>query len=279
MSAVTLEVVLLGCGASGGVPRADGDWGVCDPSEPRNRRTRCGLLLRQWRGLAGAAAEATTVLIDTAPELRQQLAEAGCPRLDAVVFSHEHADQTHGIDDVRPFAQRQGKPIPVHMDEPTAAILRRSFRYAFEGGAGYQPILIAAPTIVPPQPISIPGPGGEMVLTPLTQDHGGRPSLGFRIGGFAYSNDVVELPPETMGALEGLDLWVVDALRYRPHPTHAHVDKALAWVNQLKPRRAILTNMHIDLDYATLASQLPRGVEPGYDGQRFTLTIQSSNLP
>lgn len=272
-SAGTLRVTILGCGASGGVPRADGDWGVCDPHEPRNRRTRCGVLLRQWRGAPTTDADATVVLIDTPPELRQQLLEARCTRLDAVVFSHEHADQTHGIDDVRPFAQRQRRAIPTFMDAATRAIMQPRFSYIFDGVAGYPAIMALEPAIAPYRAFSIQGPGGNLRLEPLLQDHGLMPSLGFRIGGFAYSNDVVRLPSATLERLEGLDVWVVDALRERPHPTHAHVDQALAWAADLKPKRTILTNMHIDLDYAALKARLPVGVEPAHDGLWFDLTV------
>jgi phosphoribosyl 1,2-cyclic phosphate phosphodiesterase len=262
----TLRATLLGTGASGGVPRADGDWGVCDPQEPRNRRTRCGLLLQRWRGAPSAAQDATTVLIDTPPELRQQLAGAGVRHLDGVVFSHEHADQTHGIDDVRPFAQRKRRAISVYMDAVTGAILRPRFSYIFDGVEGYPAILSIQAPISAGAPLTIDGPGGPLVLTPLQQDHGLMPSLGFRSGAFAYCNDVVMLPPETLAALEGLAVFVVDALRYEPHPTHANVARALEWIAALQPARAILTNLHIDLDYRTLQSALPAGVEPGYDG-------------
>jgi phosphoribosyl 1,2-cyclic phosphate phosphodiesterase len=262
----TLRVTILGCGSSGGVPRADGDWGACDPNDPRNQRTRCGLLLQQWAGEASALADATTVLIDTAPDLRVQLLRHRVGHIDAVVFSHEHADQTHGIDDVRAIAYRQRRAIATYMDAPTAAVLRPRFAYVFDGAGGYPAIMRAQPLIAPLEPFSIDGPGGLLTLAPLPQDHGASPSLGFRCGDFAYSNDVHELPAESLERLGGLKLWIVDALRYTPHPTHAHVDKALGWVEALKPQQTVLTNLHIDLDYAELAGRLPAGVEPAYDG-------------
>lgn len=261
----TLTVTILGCGSSGGVPRVGGDWGACDPGEPRNRRTRGGLMLQRWRGAAGLG-EATTVLIDTSPDLREQLLTARITRIDAIVFSHDHADQTHGIDDVRALAIRMRRRIPVFMDEPTRATLENRFRYVFHGEGGYPAILHIAGGLAPHALIDVDGPGGMLSLTPLLQDHGGIPSLGFRSGRFAYSNDVAQLPQETLDALEGLDVWIVDALRYAPHPTHAHLERTLGWIEALKPRRAVLTNLHVDLDYRTLEQELPRGVEPAYDG-------------
>lgn len=262
----TLRVTVLGCGSSGGVPRATGDWGVCDPNEPKNRRTRCGLLLQQWRGETSRAEEATTVLIDTPPELRQQLAAAGARRLDGIVLSHDHADQTHGFDDVRAFFLKQRERIPVWLDEPTRETFMRRFGYTFVSGPGYPAIARVAGDISPLAPLKVDGPGGVMELLPLEQDHGLSRSLGFRVGPVAYSNDVVAMPTQTFAALEGLSLWIVDALRERPHPTHAHVERSLEWIARVKPAHALLTNMHIDLDYAALKARLPAGVEPGYDG-------------
>lgn len=262
----TLRVTILGCGSSGGVPRADGDWGVCDRNEPKNRRTRCGLLLQKWRGAAGAPQEATTVLIDTPPELRQQLAAACCGRLDAVIISHDHADQTNGFDDIRAFFLRQRAQLPVMMDDSTAHTFMRRFGYAFESGPGYPAIARRTQHLEPLAPVRIDGPSGVLEVLPIDQDHGFSRSLGFRVAGLGYSNDVVAMPETSFAALADLDLWIVDALRERPHPTHASVDQALNWIARLKPKRAVLTNMHIDLDYAALRARLPAGVEPAYDG-------------
>ncbi len=262
----TLRVTMLGCGSSGGVPRATGDWGVCDPNEPKNRRTRCGLLLQQWAGQAGAPEEATTVLIDTPPELRQQLAAAGARRLDGIIISHDHADQTNGFDDVRAFFLRQRAVLPVWMDEPTRETFMARFGYAFVSGAGYPAIARFAGDISPLVRISVDGPGGVLEILPLDQDHGFSRSLGFRAGPVAYSNDVVAMPEASFAELGRLKLWIVDALRERPHPTHAHVERSLEWIARLKPELALLTNMHIDLDYAALKARLPAGVEPAYDG-------------
>jgi phosphoribosyl 1,2-cyclic phosphate phosphodiesterase len=260
-----LRVTVLGCGSSGGVPRVDGDWGACDPANPLNRRTRCSLLLQ---GRAALAPTTTDVLIDTSPDLRQQLLAAGQSRLDAIVYTHDHADQAHGIDDVRALAYRAGARIPTFMDKVTRETLRRRFDYCFEtpAGSSYPPILEDVGLIEVGVPFSIDGPGGQMTLEPLAQSHGDVGSLGFRIGRFAYSNDCVGLPPETMDRLHGLDVWIVDALRWKPHPSHAHVEMTLAWIAALKPRRTILTNMHIDLDHSDLLARLPRGVEPAHDG-------------
>jgi phosphoribosyl 1,2-cyclic phosphate phosphodiesterase len=262
----TLRVTVLGCGSSGGVPRATGDWGACDPNEPKNRRTRCGLLLQKWSGAVTRAEEATTVLIDTPPELRQQLAGAGAARLDAILISHDHADQTNGFDDVRAFFLKQRAMIPVWLDEHTRTTFMRRFGYTFQAGPGYPAIVRDAGHMAPLSPIVIDGPGGMLEVLPLEQDHGFSPSLGFRAGPVAYSNDVANLPETTFAALDGLALWIVDALRDKPHPTHAHVERALDWIARVQPRQALLTNMHIDLDYQTLKARLPASVEPAYDG-------------
>ncbi len=264
MTQGVLEFTILGCGSSGGVPRADGAWGVCDPNEPRNRRSRCSMLVRR-KALDPEAAE-TTVVIDTSPEFRQQTAGAGVSRLDAVLYTHDHADQTHGIDDLRAFWLRHRSVTPCYMDEATHAGLMRRFRYVFEGEGGYPAICEARP--LPPfgRPWSIDGPSGPIPVLTFDQDHGAIRSVGYRIGNVAYSSDIVDFPDEALPALEGLDVWIVDALRRTPHPTHAHLDRALEWIERLKPQRAVLTNMHQDLDYRTLVDTLPEGVVPAYDG-------------
>lgn len=262
-----LEVTILGCGSSGGVPRADGDWGDCDPNEPKNFRLRCSLLVRRL-GQGGDPAQQTTVLVDTSPEIRLQTAKAGVRRVDAVLLTHDHADQVHGLDDVRAFFLRQQARIPCWMDPVTEASLMRRFGYIFEGEGGYP--AICDRRLIPEhgEAWRVTGPSGAIPVTTFDQDHGGIRSVGYRFGGVAYSSDVVGLDDLAFEALEGLDVWIVDALRRRPHPTHAHLDRALEWIARVKPRRAILTNMHIDLDYATLLKELPEGVEPAYDGLR-----------
>lgn len=267
-----LEVTILGSGSSGGVPRADGEWGACDPNDPRNLRTRCSLLVR--RKGEGPGAE-TTVLVDTSPDLRLQTARAGVKRLDAVLFTHDHADQVHGIDDVRAFFLRQRARIPAYMDVATETSLMRRFGYVFEGEGGYPAILDRRE--LPPYGAvwSIQGPSGDIPVVTFDQDHGGVRSVGYRFGGVAYSSDVVNLDEAAFEALAGVDVWIVDALRWRPHPTHAHVERALEWIAQVRPRRAILTNLHIDLDFEDLARQLPEGVEPAYDGLRFEHELEA----
>jgi phosphoribosyl 1,2-cyclic phosphate phosphodiesterase len=266
-----LEFTILGCGSSGGVPRADGNWGACDPDDPRNRRSRCSLLVRRKNDVGPESW--TTILIDTSPDLQRQTSGAGARRLDAVLLTHDHADQVHGIDDVRAFAINQHSRIPCYMDEATAATMRRRFSYIFKGEGGYP--AICDPMDMPPlgAPWRVDGPSGPIPILAFDQDHGGVRSLGFRFGDVGYCSDVVRLPNSAMEALAGVEVLIVDALRYRPHPTHATVDQALVWIAALKPKRGILTNMHIDLDYATLAAELPEGVEPAYDGLRFTIAM------
>lgn len=260
-----LEITILGSGSSGGVPRADGEWGACDPDEPRNRRSRCSMLVRR---LGGGAENETTVIVDTSPDLRTQTAAAGARRIDAALFTHDHADQCHGIDDLRAFAIRMRRKVPCYMDAATWRTLGTRFDYVFEQRGGYPAICSHVP--LPPlgEPFDIEGPSGRIPVTTFDQDHGEVRSVGYRFGSVAYSSDVLDLPESAFEALYGLDLWIVDALRWTPHPTHAHVDKALAWIDRVRPARAVLTNLHIDLDYRVLSGRLPSGVEAAYDGWR-----------
>ncbi|MEL6388171.1 MAG: MBL fold metallo-hydrolase [Pseudomonadota bacterium] len=259
----TLRLTLLGTGSSGGVPRVDGDWGACDPAEPRNRRRRCGALVEV---IAAGAERPTQVLIDTSPDLREQLLDVGLRACDGILFTHDHADQTHGIDDVRVLAYRMRRQLPAHMDAFTRDSLVPKFRYCFEGDGGYPPIVSEQPLLAPGVMRTLDGPGGQLAVLPLAQTHGRIPSLGFRMGPMAYCNDLHQLPDESLEALHGLDVLVVDALRYSPHPSHANVETALGWIAHVKPKRAVLTNLHIDLDYASLKAALPEGVEPAFDG-------------
>jgi phosphoribosyl 1,2-cyclic phosphate phosphodiesterase len=259
----TLEVTVLGCGSSGGVPRADGDWGVCDPAEPKNRRSRCSLLVR--RKGEGAAPE-TTVLVDTSPDFRQQAIDARVTRLDGILFSHDHADQTHGIDDVRAFFLRQRMKIPAWMDAATRASLTDKFGYVFQSQSGYPAILEAHDLPLHGAAWAIEGPSGAIPVSSFDMEHGSIRCVGYRFGGVAYSPDVNGLDDDAFEALRDLDVWIVDALRYTPHPTHAHLERTLAWIERVKPRRTILTNMHIDMDFNALRSSIPAGVEPAYDG-------------
>lgn len=265
-----LEVTILGCGSSGGVPRADGVWGKCDPNEPRNRRSRCSMLAR----LRGNGPEnETTVLIDTSPELRLQTGAAGVKRVDAVLYTHDHADQSHGIDDLRAFFLINRRRTPCYMDDFTYGRITRRFDYVFEGEGGYPAVCDAHH--LPPlgQAFAIEGPSGPIPVMTFDQDHGDIQSVGYRLGPVAYSSDVAGLPESAFETLEGVEVWIVDALRHTPHPSHAHVDMALEWIARVKPRRAILTNLLFDLDYRTLSDSLPDGVEAAYDGMRFELQL------
>jgi phosphoribosyl 1,2-cyclic phosphate phosphodiesterase len=268
-----LEFTILGCGSSGGVPRADGDWGACDPSEIKNTRSRCSLLVR--RKTPSNQIGETTILIDTSPDMRTQTARAGVKRLDAVLYTHDHADQAHGIDDLRAFAIRMRQRVPCYMDSVTRSNLQRRFSYIFKGEGGYP--AICDPMELPDHGVhwSIAGPSGEIPILNFDQDHGGVRSVGYRFGNVAYCSDVVDLPPDALAALQGLDVFIIDALRDTPHPTHAHVARALEWIEMLKPARAILTNLHIDLDYNTLSKRLPKDVEPAFDTMQFLSELRS----
>lgn len=267
-----LKVRILGCGSSGGVPRIGGDWGACDPSEPKNRRSRCSILLKAQDD---KAAEPTVVLIDTSPDMRDQLLAARVERIDEVILTHEHADQCHGLDDLRALVIRHRRRIPVHMDKPTWGAVGRRFDYCFEGSRGYPAILESKVDLAGGETVQVRGPGGAFELLVLDQDHGEMGSLGFRIGPFAYCNDVVRLPDATLDQLHGLDTLVVDALRYTPHPTHANIDQALKWIEALKPRRAVLTNLHVDLDYRRMRAELPAHVEPAFDGMELEFRLNA----
>jgi len=265
-----LEFTILGCGSSGGVPRADGNWGVCDPAEPRNRRRRCSMLVRRHGEDAPAP---TTVVIDTSPDFREQAISATIQRLDGLLFTHDHADQTHGLDDVRAFALNQRARIPAWMDDATWARLDHRFNYIFHSHGGYPAICDLRPMPGLGVRFEVDGPSGPIPAIAFDQEHGEIRSLGFRIGDVAYSPDVNGLPESAFDALEGIDTWVVDALRYTPHPTHAHLARTLEWIDRVQPRRAILTNMHIDMDFNRLRAELPDNVEPAFDGMSFTSAI------
>ncbi len=259
---------ILGCGSSGGVPRLGGgaqggrggDWGDCDPTNPRNRRRRCSMLVERI-GPQGV----TRVLIDTSPDMRDQLLDAGVGVLDAVAYTHSHADHVHGIDDLRQIVFNLSARLAVWADGPTQEALIARFGYAFVQPAGspYPPILDLN-TIE--GPFTVQGAGGPVTLTPFEADHGSMTALGFRIAGLAYLPDAVRIPEESWPHLHGLDVFVVDALRRKPHPTHAHLALTLDWIARAAPARAVLTNMHMDLDYATLLAELPAHVSPAFDG-------------
>lgn len=255
-----LRFTILGCGSSGGVPRIGGHWGECDPENPKNVRRRCSLLVERETDYG-----ITRVLIDTTPDMRAQLVSSGAGTLDGVVYTHAHADHTHGIDDLRQVVFNIGRQLDVWADGDTQDSLLTRFSYAFvqPEGSPY-PSILNMHTIK--GPVTISGEGGDITLTPFKVEHGSIDALGFRIKDIAYLPDVSEIYDDAWPALEGLECWIVDALRRKPHPTHAHLAKALEWIEKVKPRTAVLTNMHIDLDYADVDAETPDHVSPAYDG-------------
>ncbi len=268
------RAVILGCGSSGGVPRvggADGrgDWGSCDPFEPKNRRLRCSLLIeRAQKSGEFPRSDVTSCVIDTSPDFREQMLAAAVNHVDAVMLTHDHADQTHGIDDLRAFAIRTRKRIPVYLDRATAGGAVDRFRYCFQQAEGsWYPAILEERTIAEPgTAFTISGPGGDVPVTAFIQRHGPVNSLGFRVADLAYSSDVNVLSDESFDILDGVRIWIVDALQIAPHGTHANLETTLRWIERVKPERAILTNLHVTMDYCKLIGMLPRGVEPAFDG-------------
>jgi phosphoribosyl 1,2-cyclic phosphate phosphodiesterase len=263
-----LKTTILGCGSSGGVPRlggpdGTGSWGACDPTETKNRRRRCSALFQRV-----SAGGTTSVLVDTSPDLREQMLGARVTGLDAVFISHEHADQLHGLDDLRLVFHQTRKRIPVYADAATGNCMMSRFSYCFiqAPGSDYPPIAEMNLIAEPFAPMEIAGAGGPLPVLAFAQRHGTIRSLGFRIGPVAYSSDVNALDEAAFAALEGVECWIVDALRYKPHVSHANVATALEWIARVKPKRAVLTNLHIDLDFETLRRELPPNVVPAYDG-------------
>jgi phosphoribosyl 1,2-cyclic phosphate phosphodiesterase len=251
-----MRVTMLGCGPSWGVPRIGGEWGACDPGNPRNRRLRVSALVE---------AQDAVLLIDTSPDLREQLLAANVRRLDAVLFTHAHADHLHGIDDLRSVNRLMGKALPIYAGAETLAEIKARFGYVLtppadgKGAAYYKPVLEA-------HVIDGPFEAAGVAVRPFQQDHGFSKTLGFRIGNFAYSTDVIELDEAAFAALAGIEVWIVDCIRRERHLTHSHLMRTLGWIHRVKPRRAVLTHMDESLDYETLRRELPEGVEPGYDG-------------
>lgn len=259
-----MRVTMLGSGTSSGVPRLGGrdgagDWGLCDPNEPKNRRRRVSVLIEH---------EGATIIIDTGPDLREQLLAARVRRIDGVFLTHDHADHAHGIDDLRQVFHLMGRPIACHASASTWSILKRRFNYVFEGAEFYPASCVAHDLAAPVQI-------GNMTVIGFDQNHGNIDSTGFRVtaGGkaMAYSTDVKAFDARADAGLAALDLWIVDALRRNPHPTHSHLAQTLAWISQYQPKRAVLTHMDQSMDYRTLCAELPPGVEPGFDGLVVTL--------
>ncbi len=255
-----LRFTILGCGSSGGVPRLGGHWGECDPLNPRNHRRRCSMLIERV-----TKAGATRVLIDSSPDLRAQLLDAGVGALDAVVYTHAHADHVHGLDDLRMIVFNMKKRLPVWADAATQTALLARFGYAFEQpeGSPYPPILDM--NLIEGE-ITIAGAGGSLTLRPFRVNHGSIDALGFRIGALAYLPDVAQIPEDVWPVLEGLDYWVLDSLRRTPHPTHSHFEQSVGWMKRMRPRQGVLTNMHIDLDYQAVIDETPDWITAAYDG-------------
>lgn len=264
---MSLVITILGCGSSGGVPRVAQGWGACDPNNPKNRRQRCSILL-ECESNDGK----TSVLVDTSPDLRAQLLQASLRRLDAILMTHAHADHTHGIDDIRPLVLAMHRKIDIHMDDPTSRTLRHKFAYIFETPPGSEyPPLLTERRLRAGEPCRIAGPGGAIEAVPFRLEHGEIDSLGFRLGDCAYTPDLCGVPPESIAFLQGLDVWIVDALRYTTHPTHWCLSETLEWIAKVRPRRSVLTNLSTDLDFARLHKELPATVEPAFDGMRIRL--------
>ncbi len=263
---MTQTITILGCGSSGGVPRIGNDWGKCDPKNPRNRRRRCSALLTQ-QGPKGT----TRVLIDTSPDLREQMLSESITDIDGVLYTHEHADHTHGIDDLRAFFLMKRARVNIWADDATGRMLTTRFTYCFytAPGSDYPPI-IAMNALEAGKPVTVTGAGGPITALPFQVHHGSIDALGFRVGNMAYTPDIDGVPDASLAALENLDLWIVDGLRRTPHPSHWSLTQALDWIAKMKPKRAVITNMHVDLDFDTLARELPGGVQPAYDGLTLT---------
>jgi phosphoribosyl 1,2-cyclic phosphate phosphodiesterase len=258
-----LRFTILGSGSSPGTPRITGDWGNCDPANPKNRRTRCAALAER----IGPDGAVTRVVIDTGPDFRQQMLATGVTRIDAVLYTHPHADHIHGIDDLRSYVLDRRRLMDVYCDQPTLTRLMDGFGYCFTTprGSSYPPILKAR-IFEHSDRVVIEGEGGPLVFEPLPQVHGDIVSLGFRMGGLAYCPDVSDFPPATAERLKGLDILVIDALQYKFHPSHLSLGQALDWIHRLAPRKAYLTHMHVPLDYATVMAETPDFVEPAHDG-------------
>ena len=269
------EFTILGCGASGGVPRVGMDWGRCDPANPKNRRRRCALLVERI-GPGGR----TSVLIDTGPDIHNQLVDAGVRHLDAVLYTHAHADHIHGIDDLRGLAYSSRRRVDVHMDEATSERAHAAFGYCFSTPEGsFYPPILNEHRLEPGETVTISGAGGPITALPVRVHHGEIDALAFRIAGVAYSPDVVDIPEESRAAFAGLDLWIIDALRPgNRHPSHFTLEEALDWISRMTPGRSILTNLHIDMDHATLVNTLPDGVIPAHDGMRFAHSAADGRL-
>lgn len=273
--AYTRRFTILGCGSSPGVPRITGDWGACDPENPKNRRTRAAFLIEQF-GPDGV----TTVVIDTGPDFRMQMIAAGVANIDAVLYTHPHADHIHGIDDIRGFVLQNHQQVPIWADAATMERIREGFGYCLKTPAGSMYPPIVTENLIEPMdtPVTIDGRGGAITFQPLLQIHGSIHSLGFRIGDVAYCSDVSDFPDETVLRLAALDMLIIDTLQYRYHASHLSLGQSLEWIERLQPARAILTHMHVPLDYDTVQKETPAHVEPAYDGLSFEITLTDDQV-
>jgi len=268
-AAQRIVATILGCASSGGVPRIGNVWGVCDPNEPRNRRRRCALLIEGW---SEEGAGPTRVLIDTGPDIREQLLDAQVDRVDAVLYTHAHADHIHGIDDLRVLALHNRKRVDVYFTPETGDRLKEAFGYCFATppGSDYPPILNAH-EIAAGDRLVVDGPGGSIEVLAFEQEHGNITSLGFRVADFAYSVDLSGFPDESLPAISGLGMWILDALRPTPHPSHLSLPESLEWIERMTPRQVVLSDLHIDLDYRQLEAETPAHVTPAFDGMQINV--------
>jgi phosphoribosyl 1,2-cyclic phosphate phosphodiesterase len=262
-----LRFTILGCGSSGGVPRLGGNWGACDPANPRNKRRRCSLLIQRFENDG-----VTSVLVDTSPDMREQLLDAEIGALDGVVFTHEHADHLHGLDDLRMIVLAMKRRLPVYAGPRTKRMVLERFNYVFKTpkGSPYPPILDMhdlGPELV------IDGAGGPIKMTTFDVEHGNIDVRAIRVNDVLYTPDISALMGEPDSALADIDCWILDSLRYKEHPSHVNVAQALGWIETYAPKRAILTNMHIDLDYDILQGETPENVTPAYDGLQISYKV------
>ena len=260
-----LRFTILGCGSSGGVPRLGGHWGNCDPNNVKNFRKRCSLLIQSFENNG-----VTNVLIDTTPDMRQQLLDAKIGKLDAVIYTHEHADHLHGLDDLRMIVINMQKRLPVFASKQTKNSILERFGYAFKTpkGSPYPPILDMNDLT---ETLEIQGAGGPIKFTSFDVDHGNILVSAIKVNNVLYTPDISTVRNDT--ELRDLDYWILDSLRYKPHPSHVNLEQALGLIDRYKPKKAILTNLHVDLDYLTLLNETPDNVVPAHDGLQIKLKV------
>lgn len=268
----SLTLTLMGTGSSGGVPRVGNVWGNCDPNEPRNRRRRCSVLVQRAL-VSGSETSETTVVIDAGADLREQLLSADVRSIEGVVLTHSHADHIFGLDDLRQMAINLRRPIDVWLDSPTRVQVMAAFGYCFHQAQGSSyPAFCTEQKLTSCEPFDINGPAGSIQFNTLIAEHGDINALGVRVADAVYLPDMKRISDaKSMDMLRDVKVLIVDALRYKSHPSHMNLEESLAFIESVKPERAILTNMHGDLDYQSVKASLPPGVEPGYDGMSIEL--------